>query len=114
RARPVLIGEPDVTAGGCRSSHDRRRHRQSHERQPRARRRRGLFLPLFTAAADEAGNDHHLRSSMKRITLSLVCAAALFSACRDKELDRELAATPVRTEVAKRAEFAPPLALIGI
>jgi RND family efflux transporter MFP subunit len=51
---------------------------------------------------------------MKRTTLLLVCAAAIFSACRDKEVDRELAATPVRTEVAKRAEFAPTIALIGV
>lgn len=51
---------------------------------------------------------------MKRSTFFLVCAAAAFSACHDSEVDRELVATPVRTEVAKRSEFAPTLALIGV
>jgi RND family efflux transporter MFP subunit len=52
---------------------------------------------------------------MKRTSLLFICAAAAaLTSCHDDNVDREIAATPVRTEVAKRAEFAPTLALIGV
>src|SRR4051812_4136985 len=51
---------------------------------------------------------------MKSTSLLLFCAAAALTSCRGDDFDREPAATPVRTEVAKRAQFAPTLALIGV
>jgi RND family efflux transporter MFP subunit len=51
---------------------------------------------------------------MTRTSLLLILCAAALTACHSDEIDREPNATPVRTEVAKRTEFAPTIALIGV
>ena len=51
---------------------------------------------------------------MTRTALLILCAAAALSGCRTEVVDRETTATPVRTELAKRAAFAPTIALIGV
>jgi RND family efflux transporter MFP subunit len=51
---------------------------------------------------------------MTRTAMFFLCAAGALSACHSDPVDREPNATPVRTEVAKRGEFAPTIALIGV